>query len=122
MTLYDKYGGFSTIHQIVRNFYQDILAEDSLKGYFKNVSMDFLINHQTDFLSQLLGGPIQYRGRTLREAHQQLHITRHDFNLVGRLLQENLEDAGVDADDVATIMEIVVSTLPDIVFEDEQSP
>lgn len=120
MTLYEKYGGFSTIHQIVRNFYQDILAEESLRGYFKNVSMDFLINHQTDFLSQLLGGPIQYQGRTLREAHQHLHITRIDFDLVGRLLQENLEDAGVEAVDVATIMDIVVSTLPDIVFLGEE--
>ena len=73
-TLYEKYGGFSTIHQIVRNFYGDVLAEETLKEYFAHVPMEFLIKHQSDFLSQVLGGPIQYQGRTLREAHQRLNI------------------------------------------------
>ncbi len=118
MTLYEKYGGFATIHTIVKEFYKDLLAEDDLKPYFARVSMDFLIQHQTDFLSQLLGGPIQYTGRTLREAHQVLRIPKAHFDLVAQLLQENLEDAGVETDDVQTIMEIVASTLPDIVYTD----
>ncbi len=118
MTLYDKYGGFATIHTIVKNFYRDVLSEESLKPYFARVSMDFLIQHQTDFLSQVLGGPIQYKGRTLREAHQVLRISKTDFDLVAKLLQENLEDAGVEDADVETIMNIVASTLPDIVFTD----
>lgn len=118
-TLYEKYGGFTTIHQIVRNFYGDVVAEDTLKMYFANVPMEFLIKHQSDFLSQVLGGPIQYKGRTLREAHQRLKIKRADFDLVGRLLQENLEDAGVEKTDIEAIMEIVVGALPDIVFEEE---
>lgn len=118
-SLYEKYGGFSTIHEIVRNFYSDVLAEESLQHYFENISMEFLIKHQSDFLSQVLGGPIQYKGRTLREAHQRLDIKKVDFELVGQLLQENLEDAGVEENDINTIMDIVVSTLPDIVFTDE---
>ena len=118
MTLYEKYGGFTTIHTIVKDFYHDVLAEESLAPYFSRVSMDFLIQHQTDFLSQVLGGPIQYKGRTLREAHQTLNVKRADFDLVAKLLQENLEDAGVEEDDVTAIIDIVASTLPDIVFED----
>jgi hemoglobin len=118
MTLYEKYGGFSTIHSIVKNFYRDVLAEESLAPYFKNVSMDFLIQHQSDFLSQILGGPVQYKGRTLRQAHQRLHIKRADFDLVAQLLKENLEDAGVEQADIESILEIVASTLPDIVFND----
>ena len=54
-TLFSKYGGFSTVHEIVRNFYADVLSEDSLKHYFENISMEFLIKHQSDFLSQVLG-------------------------------------------------------------------
>ena len=118
-SLFNKYGGFSTIHEIVRNFYADVLSEDSLKHYFENISMEVLVKHQSDFLSQVLGGPIQYKGRTLREAHQTLNITRANFDLVAQLLQENLEDAGVEDDDVTAILEIVATTLPDIVFTEE---
>ena len=40
-------------------------------------------------------------------------------NGIAQLLQENLEDAGVEDDDVTAIVEIVATTLPDIVFTEE---
>ena len=118
MTLYEKYGGFATIHLIVKNFYDDVQSEETLQHYFTNVNMEFLINHQTEFLSQVLGGPFQFAGKTLREAHQHLQVKRADFDLVAQLLQENLEDFNVEEEDVKTIMELVAGTLPDIVFEE----
>ena len=115
MNLYEKYGGFATIHSIVQNFYDDVLEDELLSPYFKGISMENLIRHQTDFLSQLLGGPISYDGRTLKKAHAHLNITQKSFNRVAVLLQENLEDAGVEEADVTTIMTVVASTVDDIV-------
>ena len=115
MTLYEKYGGFATIHSIVQNFYDDVLEDELLSPYFKGISMQNLIRHQTEFLSQLLGGPISYDGRTLKKAHQHLKITQQAFGRVAELLQENLEDAGVEEEDINTIMSIVASTVDDIV-------
>lgn len=115
MTLYEKYGGLSTIHTIVLAFYEDVLDDELLSPYFRSTHMDRLIKHQTDFLSQLLGGPIKYDGRTLLESHKGLHITEEAFARVAELLQENLEDAGVIPADVQTIMGIVASAKSDIV-------
>ena len=115
MTLYEKYGGFATIHSIVQNFYDDVLEDDLLRPYFHNVSMKGLIRHQTDFLSQLLGGPTKYDGRTLKESHKHLNITDEAFGRVAVILQENLEDVGVEEADVKTIMGIVASAKDDIV-------
>jgi truncated hemoglobin YjbI len=36
MSLYEQYGGFATIHIIVREFYKDILDDDLLSRYFQN--------------------------------------------------------------------------------------
>ena len=114
MTLYEKYGGFSTIHTIVISFYEDVLDDKILAPYFKTTQIDRLIKHQSDFLSQLLGGPIKYDGRSLLEGHKHLNITEEAFTRVAKLLHENLEDAGVEENDLEIIMNIVAQTKNDI--------
>ena len=118
MTLFEKYGGFSTVSQIVRQFYQDVLASPNLKNYFKDVDMAVLIDHQTKFISHALGGPAQYTGRTLEASHTSLKITHEHFDEVAEILQDTLEDAGMSDEDVETVMGIVGSTRSAIVSED----
>ena len=118
MTLFEKYGGFSTVSQIVRQFYQDVLASPNLKGYFQDVNMAVLIDHQTKFISHALGGPAQYTGRTLEASHHSLKITNADFDEVAEILQDTLEDAGMTDEDVAAVMGIVATTRSSIVMED----
>jgi hemoglobin len=114
-TLYDKYGGFSGISPIVSNFYDKILKEDSLAGYFNNVDMERLIDHQTRFLCVALGGPAEYKGKQLKTAHTHLNITDGAFAKVAGILKEALEEAGVEPGDVTAILGIVASTKGDIV-------
>ena len=107
MSLFDKYGGFATINKIVFNLYQDMNAHPTLSGYFEGIDMSRLIDHQTKFISQALGGPAAYSGRTLALGHQGLNISDEDFNEVAQLLRDNLEDAGMEEGDVEEVMTIV---------------
>lgn len=118
MTLFEKYGGFSTVSNIVRAFYKDLLADPELSRYFAGIDMAKLIDHQTKFISHALGGPAQYEGRTLAASHVSLSISNQDFNAVAEILRENLEDAGMSDEDVETVMGIVGSTCGDIVTRD----
>ena len=113
--LYDKYGGFRTISRLVHDFYDRIGDTPELDSYFEGVNMKGLIDHQTKFLCQLLGGPSDYSGRQLAAAHQSLDITPGHFDLVAEILQETLEDGGVEDSDVSAIMQTVASTKPEIV-------
>lgn len=113
--LFDKYGGFSTVSQIVRSFYKEIGASPTLKPYFEGVDLESLIDHQTKFLSQVLGGPAQYTGRELGQSHARLNITEAAFNEVANILQEVLEDHDVEDADVNSIMAIVGSVKGQIV-------
>ena len=115
MTLFEKYGGFSTVSTIVHSFYSDLKDSPQVKHYFKNINMERLIDHQTKFISHALGGPAQYEGRSLLHAHRHINVTNEDFDEVAEILKDNLEDAGMEEDDVNTVMGIVESVRDAIV-------
>lgn len=119
-SLFNKYGGFATVGNIVHSFYEKILDSDSLLHYFKGIDMERLIRHQTDFLCLIMGGPVNYSGRDLRQAHRKLNITEEDFELAADLLEETLEEADVTDEDIETIMKVIRSTKPDIVGPNSQ--
>ena len=114
-TLYDKYGGFPTISAIVSAFYEQIGEQESLERFFRGSDMAKLLDHQTKFLCKVLGGPDNYEGRSLKPAHLNLGIDQKSYMLVGSILQQTLENAGVEAADVATIMAIVISVKDEII-------
>lgn len=114
-TLLQKYGGVDTIRMIVGNFYSDILESKNLRPYFSHVDLSNLIEHQTNLLSHLLGGPNHYEGRDMELAHRHLSIKQDDFEEVAAILQDNLQDAGVEEGDIQVIMNIVAGYADQII-------
>lgn len=114
-TLFDKYGGFDTFSAVVKSFYQKILDNDQIEHYFRGINMERLIAHQTNFISKVLGGPDRYEGRDLKTVHSTLNISLPDFNEVAELLEEALEEAGVESNDIALIISTVASLQDEIV-------
>ena len=115
-TLFQKYG-LKAIGQVVSSFYEKIEEAESLKTYFANINMDRLRDHQTDFMSQILGGPVIYDPGTLLRMHQGLNISNVDFDLVASFLLASLQECGVEPDDITTVMTLVSNTRQDIVSE-----
>jgi len=95
-TIYERIGGFSTVQALVEDFYERVLRIESLRHYFAGVDMSNLVRHQTDFFCMVLGGPVRYSGRQLREAHRHLSIAGEDFDRVVDTLKECHLDAGVE--------------------------
>lgn len=114
-TLYDKYGGTSTVKLVVHQFYGKVLRSDLLKPYFEGADMERLMKHQIDLFSFVMGAPIQYDLSVLKRAHAHLKISNTAFDEVAGLLLETLEEAGMAAPDVEKLMAIVGSTRGDIV-------
>lgn len=114
-TLFDKYGGFSTISGIVHSFYEKVMDEDSLLHYFQGIDMERLARHQTDFLTMVFGGPVSYSQQALRESHRRLAIVEDDFECVADLLEEALEEADVSDEDIAAVMQTILASKGDIV-------
>ena len=102
--MFDKYGGFAAVRTIVYDLYQRIRQDDEINGYFENVDFSRIVNHQTKFVSSVMGGPASYTDEQLRKLHQHLPITGGDFDRLMAILGDALAESGVEADDAALIL------------------
>lgn len=79
-------------------FYDKVLADPELAGYFATVDMAGQRRHLALMLTVVLGGPNEYTGRGLAEAHQPLGIPVAHYAKVGEYLIATLTELGVPAD------------------------
>ena len=103
-TIFERYGGFSTIRKIVSDFYDKVLDSPSLEHHFVDVDMARLVDHQTKFISTITGGPANVSNEEIRRAHTRLSISSEHFGEVAELLEETLEDHGMQPEDIAYVM------------------
>lgn len=103
-TMFERYGGFASVSKLVMAFYDKVLDSEILEPYFAGTDMRRLVDHQTKFISSLMGGPASYTDQKLREVHAHLGIDQAAFDEMAYLLRETLEDAGMADEDVASII------------------
>jgi len=103
-TLYDELGGEAAIGAVVDEFYDRVLDDEQLVGYFEDTDMDELRSHQTKFLSAVTGGPVEYSGADMREAHAGLALTEDDFARVAEHLEASLAEFDVPEEHIETVL------------------
>lgn len=103
-TIFERNGGFAVIRKVVSAFYDRVLASPDLGRHFVDVDMRGLINHQTQFISFVMGGPgTSYTDDALLRVHAPLHISAAEFEEMRMLLRETLEDHGFSDEDVQSV-------------------
>ncbi|MDX1393063.1 MAG: group 1 truncated hemoglobin [Gemmatimonadota bacterium] len=100
---FERYGGFATVSKVVLAFYEKVMESDVLADYFESVDMRRLVDHQTQFVSQLMGGPVAYTDDMLRQLHARLGVHDEAFDEMVELFTETLEDFELDDDDIDAI-------------------
>jgi hemoglobin len=115
MSLYERLGGSLAIRPVTEALYRRVLADEELAPYFKNADMGRLIAMQTAFLTMALGGPADYSGRDLRQAHAGLAgLSDHHFDRVVAHLAAALRDAGVSDADVGAAGAVAETVRKDV--------
>jgi len=114
-TLYDAVGGTDALKLAVDRFYERVVAGPQLAGYFRGQDVPRIKRHQVLLLSQVLGGPAEYTGRRLGEAHAQLRITGADYDRVVEHLVRTLRDLEVDHSVLSAVEGVVAGVKPDVV-------
>jgi hemoglobin len=114
-TLYERLGGEGAISAVVDAFYERVLADERLAPLFEDADVDSLRAHQTQFLSSVTGGPVEYTGDDMRTAHSHLDVTAEQFGLVAAHLREALEAFDVAEEDVDDVMTAVAGFEDDVV-------
>jgi len=91
-TLFERIGGAIAVAGMVDRFYGLVLDDPELAPYFRDAPMDKLRRMQFEFFSAALGGPLQYTGRPIVNAHQDLHITLAAFQRFAKHFFDVLAD------------------------------
>ena len=104
-TLFDKYGGFSTVSKIVLRLYDQLLDDDDLGPFFDDVDLPKLVDHQTKFVSSLLGGPASFTDRHIQMAHRHMVIEHEHMDRLKELVRSTLNEFDVDEEDIAAVIE-----------------
>ena len=99
-TIFQRVGGFSTVSQVVIDFYDRILDSDKVGDFFEDVDLTRLIDHQTKFISALMGGPASYSDEQLERTHADLGIDKDSFDEMVSILCDTLSSHGLEAKDV----------------------
>jgi hemoglobin len=95
--LFQQFGGKAGIDKIVADFLPILLADDRIKDTFKDADMERLGNLLAEQFCQLTGGPCEYSGKNMREAHKDMHLSNAQFNALAEDLQFAMEKNGVSS-------------------------
>lgn len=115
--LFERIGGAVAVDAAVDLFYRKVLADDSIGHFFDATDMDEQRAKQKSFLTMVFGGPNDYTGKDLREAHKGLvddGMNDSHFDVVAVHLQNTLEELGVSGDLVKEVMTIAAGTRDDV--------
>jgi hemoglobin len=112
---YEAVGGGPAVSSVVDEFYRRVLDDPRLAPYFDDVDLPRLKRHQALLVTQVLGGPENYDGRPLADAHAGLGIGHDDFIAVVGHLAAAMAAAGVPEDIINRAGAVVAATESDIV-------
>ena len=113
-TLYDRIGGDETVSSLIDEFYSRILADEDLKPFFENTSMEKLARMQKEFFASALDGPQGYSGQDLSYAHAGRGIKAKHFGLFIQHLLETLETLDLSDSDIREVIHRISTYNDDI--------
>lgn len=102
-SVYDELGGFATVRKVVMEFYNRVLDDDQLAPFFEGTNMEMQIEHQTQFISFLLGGPVSFNDTHLKHVHSHMKIADTHFDMIKETLGETLEDFDLSDEHIAFV-------------------
>jgi hemoglobin len=116
-TLFDRLGGKDGVATIVDNFAKNLLADPRVNKLFKK-SKDGLSHFKEATASQicqLAGGPCQYAGKNMLEAHKGMGITDAQFDAVVEDLKLALDEKGAAEQEKSELFAALAPMRTDIV-------
>ena len=111
--LYEKVGGTETIGELVRNFYERVLADPRLAPFFPDTDLESLRAKQVMFLIMLLGQTRTFSGPDLTAAHAGARaqgLTDEHFDALLGDFDAALRELDVDADYTREIIARIETT------------
>lgn len=117
--LYERLGGEAAISKVVDDFVARTSVNPAVNFTRKGTPREWqatpenvavLKKHLIDFIGTATGGPQNYQGRGMKEAHEGMQITDAEFDALAGDLQASLEALGVSDREKSELMTIAGTT------------
>ena len=127
-SLYDRLGGIFAIAAVVDRFSDAIITNPKLnenpalkawnetEAEFRLPGLKF---GRTQWIAALAGGPFDYTGLPLEEAHKDLHLTAEEFAEVGAEIVRALDYYQVPEREKQELVDAYMTAMPQVVTESE---
>ena len=83
-SLYERLGGYDVIVVAVDEILPRLMNDSQLGRFWQNRGQDGIARERQlliDYLSSVAGGPMYYRGRDMKLAHEGMEISESDWSL-----------------------------------------
>jgi hemoglobin len=94
-TLYQRLGGRPAISAVVEDFVGNVARDNRINRFFANTDIPRLKRLLVQQICAGSGGPCQYEGRSMREAHRGLGVRNQDFDALVQDLVRSLNKFNV---------------------------
>lgn len=127
-SLYDRVGGIFAIAAVVNRFSDEIITNPKLnvnpelKAWNENeaaVRLPGLKVMRTVWVAALTGGPFEYTGLPLSEAHTRFRLTSEEFDEVGAEIVRALDYYNVPEREKQQLVDAYMLSKPDVVAASE---
>ena len=121
-SIYDQIGGAAAMDAAVDLFYRKVLSDDRVNEFFDGVDMERQAAKQKAFLMMVTGGPNNYTGRNMRDAHAKLvarGLNDSHVDAIIELLGETLKELGVSDEQIKQVAAVAESTRDDVLSRGE---
>lgn len=112
-SLYERLGGEAAVNAAVDIFYDKVLDDYRIKRFFDKTDMEKQLQHLKAFMTVAFGGPDNYAGRSLRDAHSRLvkmGLNDEHFDIVMGHLGATMQQLNVPAELIQEAAALVEST------------
>jgi hemoglobin len=114
---YERIGGATAVTAVVDELYARLVPDAQVGHYFTDIDIPRQKRHMVLMLTTVLGGPDNYFGRPLDEAHQPLGINEADYERVGEHLMAILDEVGVPDDIRGRVVDVLTAVRPQVVSQ-----
>jgi hemoglobin len=123
-SLYERLGGYFAIAAVVDRFSDEIITNPKLnenpalkawnetEAEFRLPGLKF---GRTQWVAALAGGPFEYTGLPLEEAHKDLHLTAEEFAEVGAEIVRALDFYKVPEREKQELVDAYMTAMPEVV-------
>jgi hemoglobin len=107
-SIFERCGGFASVRKVISGFYRKVLESPDLSHHFSGVDMRALVDHQTKFVTSIMGGPAAFPDAQIQRAHARLGVTRAEFLELIALMAETLDEHGLAETDIELVRQELI--------------